>query len=223
MKLFYTYLIYLTNKKSSLYGHIYYGKHITTNILDGYVGSGTILKKYLKKYPNDYYKKILNLYSTEEELNKAEYDLIHPHLNKFYCINLIEGGHGGAQGKISSTKISNKLKGIPKTYKAGYNFYNNGRTNKGENNPFYGKTHTLESKKIMSEKRIEHLKLNIPFQTGKKWVNNGVEQTYIDVSLLDKYLSNGYHLGMKKRLNNIGKNNDDEIFDARHDKEAMQD
>lgn len=32
-----------------------------------------------------------------------------------------------------------------------------------------------------------------------------------------------FEANVQKRLNNIGKNNDDEIFDARHDKEAMQD
>lgn len=88
----YTYLVYLNEPKSSLCGCIYYGQHTTDNLNDGYIGSGKILCDYLKKYPNGYYRKILNFYNTQEELNKAEYALIHPHLGKPYCLNLTEGG-----------------------------------------------------------------------------------------------------------------------------------
>ena len=83
-KFYYTYLVYLNEPESNLYGRIYYGKHETPNILDGYVGSGTILRAYLKKYPKGYYRKILKFYNSRNELNKAEYDLIHPHLGKDY-------------------------------------------------------------------------------------------------------------------------------------------
>ena len=100
-KYYYTYLVYLTNKESSLYNHIYYGKHETINILDGYKGSGKILCDYLSKYPNDYYFKIIKLYNSREELNKAEYELIKPHLGKDYCINLKRGGEGGCSYIIS--------------------------------------------------------------------------------------------------------------------------
>lgn len=88
----YTYLVYLNEPKSSLCGCIYYGQHTTDNLNDGYIGSGKILRDYLKKYPNGYYRKILNFYNTQEELNKAEYALIHPHLGQPYCLNLTEGG-----------------------------------------------------------------------------------------------------------------------------------
>jgi len=89
---YYTYLVIPTNEKSSMYGKVYFGCHKTTNIQDGYIGSGKLLQKYLKKYPNDYYREIIKYYNSEDELNKAEYDLIHPHLGKPYCLNLTEGG-----------------------------------------------------------------------------------------------------------------------------------
>lgn len=111
-KLFnYTYLVYINNPESSLYGKVYYGKHSTNNLNDGYICSSLILQRYLKKYPNGYYRKILHLYNTKEELNKTEYDLIHPHLNKFYCLNLREGGEGGALSEESQRKQAEKLKG----------------------------------------------------------------------------------------------------------------
>jgi len=107
----YTYQVYLTNPNSSLYGCLYFGKRSTDDLCDGYIGSGKLLKKYLKKYPNDYYRKILNFYNSQEELNKAEYELIHPHLNKSYCINLREGGEGGAMCYSICKEHSKKLVG----------------------------------------------------------------------------------------------------------------
>ena len=56
-------MIYINNPESSLYGKIYYGCHETKNLNDGYVGSGKIIKDYIKKYPSGYYRKILHLYN----------------------------------------------------------------------------------------------------------------------------------------------------------------
>lgn len=115
---YYTYLIYITDSKSSLYGHIYYGQHRTNDLLDEYICSSKILsKKWFKKHPNGYYRKILKLYNSSEELNKSEYDLIHPHLGKDYCLNLREGGHGGYVSAYIYKKIGKK---ISKTKKEKY-------------------------------------------------------------------------------------------------------
>lgn len=112
---YYTYLIYITDKNSSYYGHIYYGKHTTNNLLDGYICSGKLLsKKWLKSHPNGYYRKILQLYNSFEELNKAEYDLIHPHLGKDYCLNLMEGGKAGRCHPYICKQISKKVSEILK-------------------------------------------------------------------------------------------------------------
>lgn len=92
----YTYLVYINNPKSGLYGCVYYGKHSTNDLTDGYRGSGQLITRYYKNHNDGYYFKILNFYNNEEELNKAEYDLIHQHLGQSYCLNLREGGEGGA-------------------------------------------------------------------------------------------------------------------------------
>ena len=91
----YTYLIYCNEPSSSLYGCIYYGKHSTNNLTDGYITSGKIIKRYIKKYPDGYYRKILHLYNSEEEVNKAEKNLIKNHLGNCYCLNIAAGGNGG--------------------------------------------------------------------------------------------------------------------------------
>ena len=112
---YYTYLIYVNDPKSSLYGCIYYGQHRTNNLLDGYICSSKILsKKWLKRHPNGYYRKILQLYNSDEELNRAEYELIHQHLGQPYCLNLIDGGQFGRLHpdiyKAMGPKISKTMK-----------------------------------------------------------------------------------------------------------------
>ena len=88
----YNYTYVITCTEGSFSGKVYYGCHTTNNLEDGYIASGRLIKDYIKKYPNGYTREILNYYSSVEELNKAEYDLIHPHLGKEYCLNLTEGG-----------------------------------------------------------------------------------------------------------------------------------
>ncbi len=107
----YTYLIYCNDLTSGMYGCIYYGKHSTDDLNDGYIASGIKIRNYIKKYPNGYYRKILHFYDSLDELNKAEYDLIHPHLGQPYCLNLREGGDGGALIGDSLKRMSNKHKG----------------------------------------------------------------------------------------------------------------
>lgn len=136
MKYFYTYLIYCFEPKSSMYGCIYYGQHRTNNLLDGYITSGKKIQRYINKYPNGFYRKILHLYNSEDEVNKAEYDLIHPHLDKEYCLNLRDGGNIGRMSINSRHKMSIKAKE---------------RT--GEKNAFFGKVHTEKSKRLQSEGR----------------------------------------------------------------------
>lgn len=150
---YYTYKIILT--QGTLKDKIYFGQHRTNNLNDGYKGSGKVLLDYYKKYPNGYIKEILGFYNSQEELDKAEYDLIHPHLNKDYCINQRDGGYKPNLGKKQKEKISKKLKKYfedPDNRKnAGK--HNIGRTawNKGLPSKQKGICKSDETKKRMSE------------------------------------------------------------------------
>ena len=112
-KIRYTYMVVPTNKESSMFGTIYFGKHSTYKLDDGYIASGIKIRNYLSKYPNDYYRQIIKFYDTDEELNKAEHDLVKLHLGRPYCLNLKHGGENGssyteeAKQRISiATKIA---------------------------------------------------------------------------------------------------------------------
>ena len=89
---YYTYKI--TNKVN---GHFYIGAHKTSNLNDGYMGSGTALKHAIKKYGADKFEKqILKFHHSQEEMYEHEKELVNADLvlnKKSYNIKL--GGHGG--------------------------------------------------------------------------------------------------------------------------------
>lgn len=91
----YTYLVIPTLETFKHCGKVYFGVHFTDDLEDNYICSSKILKKWCIKHPNDYYREIISFFDTKQEALKAEYEIIHSHLGKDYCLNLREGGEGG--------------------------------------------------------------------------------------------------------------------------------
>ncbi len=70
----YHYLYKTTNLMNNKY---YYGIHSTNNLEDGYLGSGTYLKRSIRKYGKDNFKReIIKMFDTREELVQAEIEII---------------------------------------------------------------------------------------------------------------------------------------------------
>ena len=136
-KYYYTYFVLLT--EGSLKGKVYFGKRCTNNLNENYIGSGKILRDYLKTYPDGYYREIIKFYNTKEELSEAEYELIHPHLGKDYCINLKEGGDGVCSYLITEETREKMREGHKR------------------NNVWLGKNHTDKTRKKQSESRKKYL------------------------------------------------------------------
>ena len=78
-------------------GKIYVGKHQTEDLNDGYLGSGKLLRRALKKHDRKkFIKEILHVYETEQEMNDREKELV----TEEFCkrkdtYNICEGGQGG--------------------------------------------------------------------------------------------------------------------------------
>lgn len=146
------------------YGFIY----ITTNLIDGkrylgqrkfsngwqkYLGSGRLLQKAIKKYGMDNFERqIVYTCDSVDELNSAEYDLsvFFDVVNSDSWYNLVYGG--GATNGWTHTDDA-KIKMSEKHYDCSGDKnpnYNNHKLS-GKNNPFYGKTHSEETKKKISE------------------------------------------------------------------------
>lgn len=94
MKYFYTYRVDCT--APGWEGYYYLGQHTTSDLDDGYKGSGTKIQEYYKQYPNDYIFTILEFYLNKSDLSIAEQKLIGDLWETdIYCLNCTAGGSGG--------------------------------------------------------------------------------------------------------------------------------
>jgi len=135
--------LYIYKTTNTINGKIYIGK--SEKDVDEnreYLGSGVILKKAVKKYGKDNFtKEILYVSDSIDKINEAEIAYISYFKEMFQenCYNIAEGGTGGNSLKFYSedqlNNFKNKMSAILK----------------GENNPFYGKQHTKETKQRISE------------------------------------------------------------------------
>jgi hypothetical protein len=114
------YTIYKTT--NLLDGKFYIGKHQTKNIDDGYLGSGKLLDRAIKKHGRENFKKeILEVLETEEEMNATEKRLV------VICdqsYNLSSGEHGGF-GYINENSLADYRKAYRKAGLASINAWKN--------------------------------------------------------------------------------------------------
>ena len=114
---------------------IYVGQH-NTLANDGYLGSGTILEKAIKKYGKENFQRTTIEFCTSANVNEKETFWIDKlsATDKNIGYNITKGGEGRSdcQGK------NNPMYGVHRF---------------GKDNPFYGKKHSDKSKQVIKEKR----------------------------------------------------------------------
>ncbi|KKL24798.1 hypothetical protein LCGC14_2411740 [marine sediment metagenome] len=113
MKL-YHYVYKITN---TINGKFYIGKHSTDNLDDGYTGSGFALKKAIKIYgKNKFKKEILGFFDTSGDAYHEEYLLTDGLSNNILSYNMARGGMGGGEfsdesaARVLIPKLSNILR-----------------------------------------------------------------------------------------------------------------
>lgn len=95
----YFYLYKITNLVNNKY---YYGVHSTDDIDDGYMGSGSLIKKAIKKYGKENFKKeILEYFDNKDQMYQREAEVINESMiADKNCYNFKLGGEGGTSGYI---------------------------------------------------------------------------------------------------------------------------
>ena len=196
---YYTYKVTLL--KGSLAGKYYYGQHRTKNLKDGYIGSGTMIAAYFKKYPKvegvTYVREILAFYSDEEELNRAEKELIGDRYETDpNCLNLKAGGKQTKLSTESRKKLSLALTGKTWTEerrKAA------SRARKGVPkgpSKLKGKKRAPEAVAKTVEKLTGKKRPDIAKElSSRKWMNNGIKNFRVLPEDVEVRLGEGFRFG----------------------------
>lgn len=137
-------------------GKYYIGKHQTENLEDGYMGSGKLITRAIKKYGvENFTKEILFIFNSEQEMNDKEKELVTEKLvSDKKCYNVGIGGEGGPHFK--GKKHSEETIAIIR--KTSHNYTLSDKSRKmisenskkrhayGENIGMWGKKHSEETK-----------------------------------------------------------------------------
>jgi group I intron endonuclease len=165
------YLVYLTT--NLINNKIYIGTHKTYNLNDGYIGSGTNIRRAIKKYSKDNFKfQVLHFCLTEEDAFNWEKQIV----DKSFVIrkdtyNIVIGGLGGDK----FTDHPNKEEIRKRCSKP------------GPLNGMFGRGHTEESRLKMSKTRKGVAKTTPIWNKGKSidycaGSNNHLAKKYLIIS-----------------------------------------
>ncbi len=166
-------------------GKFYIGMHITDDLNDGYLGSGKVLRRAIRKHGKEnFIREILEFYETQDLLAEAERKIVTRDLILDpMCMNLMEGGYGGfisdEQQKhraiCAGRAFAEKLKTDPvfreqNAKRVGEIMKQNHKLGKIKYDTFTGKSHTAETKlKIGNANRIRQIGENNS-QFGTCWI-----------------------------------------------------
>ena len=171
---------YIYKTTNVLSGRYYVGMHSTNDLNDGYIGSGTYLKRSINKYGVDSHKfEILEFFESREELALREKELVTlQEIAKEQCMNLKVGGLGGFPPNAKDA-FREKLKdpeyrkeflrktGSSETLKKLH------REGKIKYDTFTGKKHKPESIQKMKDTKKGQGKGETNSQFGTFWITDG--------------------------------------------------
>jgi hypothetical protein len=172
--------------------------HSTSNLKDGYLGSGTSLRYAIRKYGEENFKiEIIEWCENREVLIQKEKEIItEEYINDVNCYNMKPGGTGGfnnqkhqfkcsqAAGKKHSEKLlyDEEYRNLygKKISDANINGHKNGlRKNVNEYYSWMGKKHSKNTiEKMKNSKKGQGLGFTNS-QYGTKWITNGIENKKI--------------------------------------------
>jgi hypothetical protein len=204
---------YIYKTTCNVTGRWYIGMHSTSNLEDGYMGSGTVLRRSIRKYGvENHTREILEFLPTREELVLREREIVNKELvYDTMCMNLKEGGYGGFSSEeqklnaIKSNKKQKLLREDPEWVARKANRmsvtnkkqYEEGKREKKYFHDWNGKNHSEESKKLMSENKKGTGVGESNSQYGTCWITKDGSNKKIKKEDLETYLNEGWVKGRK--------------------------
>ena len=163
------YTIYKTT--NNINGKYYIGKHQTTDLNDGYLGSGKLIRRAIQKYGIDNFsKEILHVFDTEEEMNQKEKELV---VVSEETYNLCEGGKGGfgyirkhlpngmlGKSQTETQKNAARLANVRNKHIYQSEWFKERLregVKKSSSRGFTGRKHSEESKQKMRERKLKRI------------------------------------------------------------------
>jgi hypothetical protein len=201
-----------------LSGRYYIGMHSTDDLNDGYLGSGTYLKRSINKHGKENHSiEILEYLNSREELAAREREVVSlQEIAKKECMNLKVGGSGGfsreaslrgsQKGNATHTrrlkedeeyleyKIKQLTTGFAEKWKTDSEF----RLEVLGRLSFKGRTHTEGTIQKMKQSHKGAGKGELNSQYGKCWITNEVENKKI---YKGDSVPEGWRLGRKFKIN----------------------
>ena len=204
---------YLYKTTCIITGRWYIGMHSTSNLEDGYMGSGKRLRRSIRKYGKEnHIVEILEFFEYRELLIEAEKKVITSEmLTDNNCMNLKAGGNGGyfnkehykktskICGDIHSKRMKNDLEYRIKTIKTLSENLEKARKEgkyKGIQN-FKDKKHSDRTKKLLSEIKKGTGTGKTNSQYGTCWITKEGLNKKIKKEELDSFILDGWIKGRK--------------------------
>jgi len=187
--------------------------HSTSNLDDGYMGSGRYLRRSIRKYGIlNFNKEILEFFGTRELLIEAEKQVITPEMiTDINCMNLMGGGSGGfisveqqkhrseCAGKAHGERIKNdleyRIRFLERITKIMLDNIKYGKMLKSKR--FTNKKHSEKSKQSIGLANSIKQKGNLNSQYGTCWITNDNENKKIKKEDFDKWIGEGWIKGRK--------------------------
>jgi hypothetical protein len=197
---------YIYKTTCNVTGRWYIGMHSTCNLEDGYMGSGLILRRSIRKHGADNHtKEILEYLETRESLILREIEIINKELiGDGLCMNLKEGGEGGFSSEehmMNCSKAGNEARKIKldndiefRKRHVEYATINLSKVKNIRHDGMKGKTQSINSKKLMSESSKGQGIGEANSQYGTYWITNEIEVKKMNKN--DK-IPDGWILGRK--------------------------
>jgi hypothetical protein len=202
---------YLYKIKNKLNGKIYIGIHSTENIDDGYMGSGKLIVKSIKKYGKDNFTKtILEYCDSRESVIELEKKVVNQKfVDRRDTYNTTIGGSGiNSSWKKSNETIADKLKNDPvwaELRSRNISLGINKAIKNGKCSTATREFQLIRNKKSISKESIEKRKLTYARKKhqqgenhalyGKRIVNNDISWKWVSKEEVENYLESGWKLG----------------------------